>query len=87
MSTIDVSNWHSDMARAYDLGLRHGQVARAAIGKPPGGYLASDLAGGFDASYFQGFGRGSGACLCPEVLAGKYRDRRLCVVCNNPRCP
>lgn len=87
MSTIDVSNWSGDIARAYNLGLRHGQLAKAAIGKPLGSFLAPDLAGGFDASYFQGFGRGSGACLCPEVLAGKYRDRRLCVVCNNPRCP
>jgi hypothetical protein len=82
----EIEGWSAGLSRAYSLGLDHGLRTKKHPSKPPGSFLAVDLAGGFDASYYHGFGHGAGVCCCAETLAGKRRGQ-VCVVCGHRRTP
>lgn len=68
-------SWAEGMARAYRVGVEHGRRD----------YVDPTSSGGFDACYWQGWGHGAKRCACPDRLAGKYRDGRVCVCCGNRR--
>lgn len=81
MSTIKYDektdfSWREGMARAYDVGKKHGEM----------NYMEPYAANGFDACYWQGWGHGARRCACPERLAGK-RDSRPCGCCGHRRYP
>lgn len=71
-------NWGTQMASAYSAGLADGKRGRR--------FADVTRGNGFDACYWQGYGHGSGECLCPNPLSGK-RDGRRCVNCGKPRTP
>lgn len=71
------ASWRAGMAEAYRVGTEHGEKR----------FKDHFAARGFDACYWQGWGHGAGSCGCPDRLAGKYRDGRVCVCCGQRRWP